>query len=343
MTEGFWQRLNHRNARFISILDWLAIRALLLLLGLSVSELVVRSAGYQPRPSSISEPRTLGIAEEDSELGWRLIPYDGGIWTGNQKHREVVLENRTRRVTPAPRELSAKTAMIIGDSSIFGWGLDDEDTFASRLATRFPKLRVVNAAVPGFGALQSMLWMNRIIGSIKPSFVILGYADYFIARDTGGYSWASRLANIYSTGNVSFPFARLVDGALRTSPPRPYFLELPGRNSLALVTVVEEIFGVLKGTRSEREEIDISRQILKEWVDSVREYGAIPIVFFWNKDRSEDLFADFLNKLGVTTLECSHPQQGSPESRIDIDGHPSAAVVDYWAECIKQANILTVP
>jgi hypothetical protein len=265
MCESVRPRLNRYSARFLSLLDWVAIRILLLSLGLSLGELAVRFAGYRPRPSTQSAPRTLGIAEEDSELGWRLIPYDGGIWTGNKNHREVVLDNRTRRVSPTPRELSAKTGMIIGDSSIFGWGLNDEDTFASRLAARFPDLRIVNAAVPGFGALQSMMWMNRIIGSIKPSFVILGYADYYIARDTGGYSWASRMAGAYSTGNFSFPFARLVDGALHKNPPRPYFLELPGRDYFALVTVVEEIFGILKGMKSESEGVEISRHILKEW------------------------------------------------------------------------------
>src|SRR5262249_48739712 len=44
-----------------------------------------------------------------------------------------------------------KLLPLLGDSFTFGVGVEDEETFASKLATRLPAFRVLNLGVPGSG------------------------------------------------------------------------------------------------------------------------------------------------------------------------------------------------
>jgi hypothetical protein len=70
--------------------------------------------------------------------------------------------HRTTVGAPGP-ETGARRLDIIGDSQVFGWGLSDEETFASRLQSRLgPKWRVVNHGVPGVGPLYYADELKRV-------------------------------------------------------------------------------------------------------------------------------------------------------------------------------------
>lgn len=78
---------------------------------------------------------------------------------------------------------------LIGDSQVFGWGLSDSETIASRLQARLgPDWRVVNHGIPGIGPLQ----YARVLQSVpKESQVLMVFTEvndlwdtYDVARNT---------------------------------------------------------------------------------------------------------------------------------------------------------------
>lgn len=59
-----------------------------------------------------------------------------------------------RRRVPGAPAAAPRTLWLIGDSQVFGWGLDDRETIAARLqASLGPGVKVVNAGVPGYGPM----------------------------------------------------------------------------------------------------------------------------------------------------------------------------------------------
>ena len=310
---------------------------LLVLLGVSLAEVSVRACGVRPWFRNPAEAVRDAFMEPDPVLGWRLRPRaDGAIWTGPKAHTESILPDHTRVVVPTPIEPTAPTVLVLGDSSIFGWGLDDDKTFASALARKVPHVRVVNGAVPGYGALQSLLWMERLFATYRPSAVILGYSDYFFERDTGALGWATLLARLSVRNNCDLPYAALRQGSLDVTPPRPYFLELPARHTLAIAYLLEQAIALVRARPQQQhaQQIAVTREIFRRWSAKVAEHGAVPMVLLWNNDSSETLFASYLRELRVHPLPCVHPQQGEPVTLLPADGHPSALVTEYWAECV---------
>ena len=71
--------------------------------------------------------------------------------------------------------------LVFGDSSSFGWGVDDEDTYPEVLAqvlrARFPDtpIEVGNFAIPGDSTEFGRLIAEKIIPRFKPDFVIFGF------------------------------------------------------------------------------------------------------------------------------------------------------------------------
>jgi hypothetical protein len=56
------------------------------------------------------------------------------------------------RVVPDTNLNARKTLVLVGDSVLFGWGVNNADTAANLIAKALPDWRVINAAVPGYSS-----------------------------------------------------------------------------------------------------------------------------------------------------------------------------------------------
>ncbi len=64
--------------------------------------------------------------------------------------------------------------LLLGDSVTWGWGVNDDETYASILCRELgPDVEVVNAAVPGWGTDQVSMWLEREGGGWAPDLVVL--------------------------------------------------------------------------------------------------------------------------------------------------------------------------
>jgi len=69
---------------------------------------------------------------------------------------------------PAP---SARELVVVGDSQVFGLGVEEDETFSARLAEAWDGT-VINAGVPTYGPLEYSAVARRLVAERKPRMVI---------------------------------------------------------------------------------------------------------------------------------------------------------------------------
>lgn len=147
-----------------------------------------------PVPATLpAEQRQLAIAamREDPRMDGMLFVHkpnlDVSIGSFHLKTNELGLRG-PQVVTPKPEHTFR--IVMLGDSVTFGWGVDDEVTFARRLETtwnaRLPKTRleVVNTGLPKYDTNQEAAMLRQIGLGLEPDLVVLTYVTNDLAEPT---------------------------------------------------------------------------------------------------------------------------------------------------------------
>lgn len=170
-----------------------ALFALLpLLLVLSLTELLARGFhrppcshiddllryAHQLPPQSIEASMRASVPmPDDPVLGWINLPNYQGMNLGAQvRHNALGLRGPDR---PLHKPAGLHRVVVLGDSSIYGHGVAEQDTFVqlleSALKNRVPQgaLEVINAGVPAYSSLQSLRQLSTLIAPMQPDIVII--------------------------------------------------------------------------------------------------------------------------------------------------------------------------
>lgn len=154
--------------------------AVLVLIGLAVgaalAEVAVRAAGYRP---ALLDPGMFVAINDDLcpfglKPGWKGY-YCGKEVTVDQDGRRVVVSPIRPRLSPG--EQARRKVLLLGDSVVFGQGLHDDETFASRLQQRFDAARipwkVENIGVPAYSTENELGALRRYLATSTPSRVVV--------------------------------------------------------------------------------------------------------------------------------------------------------------------------
>lgn len=80
-------------------------------------------------------------------------------------------------VPEGPRAPGEERILILGDSSFFGHGVEDEETMAVRLGVglqdRVPSVAVINGAIPGYSSEQARVMMDDIGWDLEPTLLVI--------------------------------------------------------------------------------------------------------------------------------------------------------------------------
>ena len=124
---------------------------------------------------TISEASEYATGKFDSELGWGYkenTSYElGGV-------KYAFGENGQRVGMASNGVITGQTQniLVIGDSILFGHGIEASDTFSEKLQGRLGnKYHVMNFSVQGYGTDQIFLLMARLIPVYKPKVIITNY------------------------------------------------------------------------------------------------------------------------------------------------------------------------
>lgn len=142
--------------------------------GLLLTEMLLQLSGYPymgcMRVEDISEYR---IGRFDPTLGWT---YSAPHSTTLDEHVTYAFNKEGYRTQDIYRvtDFSKPRILIVGDSFLFGDGLNFEDTFGAHLERLLGhKYEVLNFAVQGYGLDQAYLRLRQLMPIYKPEFVIV--------------------------------------------------------------------------------------------------------------------------------------------------------------------------
>src|SRR5262249_49268890 len=109
----------------------------------------------------------------DEQLGYGLSP--GFHIRGEENRLHPGVDLRINRVGMRGAELDGKdVVLVVGDSIVFGFGVQENDTVASQLKRNLGEsFEVLNAGVPGYNAWQVRLWTTRLMGKVSVKKVVL--------------------------------------------------------------------------------------------------------------------------------------------------------------------------
>jgi GDSL-like lipase/acylhydrolase family protein len=142
------------------------------LVSLILSEAVLRVLGRGPLRVN---PVPGAFWRHDALLGWRNSPGADGVFdhprfrinvhtnSNGLRDREYAYEK-----TPGTRRI-----LVIGDSFVWGYGVEQPETFPKVLEARLPHVDVINAGVAGYGTDQELLWLRSEGVRYRPDLVIL--------------------------------------------------------------------------------------------------------------------------------------------------------------------------
>ncbi len=126
-----------------------------------------RTPGYGPTTNPY-------YVQHDDRLGWRYRPDSEVRHATEDFDVPIRINARGQRdaLVPFERTPGRDRIVLLGDSLTFGWGVREEESFASGLESRLD-CEVVNLAVSGYGTDQELLWLKAEGLRYRPDVVIV--------------------------------------------------------------------------------------------------------------------------------------------------------------------------
>ena len=232
---------------------------------LAIGEVALRMLDRFPPPNSPPIPRLPGFYRPDPEIGYTLWPSRRTTYRypiGSRHEFELVSNADGFRSARAFDEPDSRPRVwVLGDSMVFGDGVDVENRVTEVIERLQPAWRVDNMGMTGFGVDLMVRAFERVARRVRPNVVVLAfYTDDF-----------RRLVPFYAGQGYAFPKFALTDGRLVSVP----FPTLPRWRRLRVVQAVEQSYW-----RLERDRFDLHAALLSRLQSEVRDAGGVLAVAF---------------------------------------------------------------
>ncbi len=142
--------------------------AIVTVLVLYLLEVALRLAGVQP------------AYEADAVGGWRMLPrVTGSTMRGHEGTSFLLTTNDDglRTTVRKARTPGVKRVALLGDSTTFGWGVDDGNTLAEALQAGLDaagdRVEVMNAGQPGYSTTQMVALWDRTVHLYNPDVLVV--------------------------------------------------------------------------------------------------------------------------------------------------------------------------
>lgn len=270
-----------------------------LLLALALGEGVLRIVGVgrvkfqeKPRMSWVNVPENIWV-EHHPVLGWY-----------SQKNKTAVLESPNFPKVEihtnsagfrGPREYAIEKpkgvirVAMLGDSFVFGFGVQDGETFPVLLESQNKTREVLNLGVPGYGIDQIYLSYREIARKYHPDIVLIGIFPEDFWRCTRSFADSGHVKPYFSLSTQG----KLVMHNVPVPPPfslnSNQFPPLSEQNAFQRILNKSVLYRLAKKPLTklaknmrlidpnDTEEWLIGRAILHQMIAEIRLHGAVPV------------------------------------------------------------------
>jgi lysophospholipase L1-like esterase len=138
---------------------------------LGALEIALRVLGVQ----TASYHAIAGFTVSDPILGWKLAPSRETVFHGAHfaAHVSQNAEGLRDQHYSYEREAGRRRILVLGDSVVWCWGVEQDACFTERLEAALPDTDVINAGVPGYSTAQEMLFYEGEGQRYRPDLVLL--------------------------------------------------------------------------------------------------------------------------------------------------------------------------
>jgi hypothetical protein len=151
------------------------------LLCVGITEIVLRRLAerHEVRLQSGERKTVFNPYRTDAQLSYALRPGWSGVHDSADFRVGVHVNALGMRGAEQPREKTpgVRRVLVLGDSFGFGWGVEDAEAFPARLEARWRNagqaVDVLDAAVPGYAADQSLLFLRERGFALAPDLIVL--------------------------------------------------------------------------------------------------------------------------------------------------------------------------
>ena len=247
-------------------------------IGLELSMWALGFRPYQNQDYKIDASPNNPFTGHDS-LGFELSPgsytitlNDGLTFTANH------LLSGVRKTSFQP-DSDYKTAHIFGCSFTYGYGVDDEQTFCSRLQQQVPSHKVINYGVMGYGTVQSYLQLQNVALD-SSDHVILCFSPQHLMRNTLSPMYRAHLKIGFDNSSsqleknmegAQFPYLSDCEKSIKFEPWNELYSNFLGREYSVLVNHLQTTYDYY--TENTDEQIESSTYLIEQMNEICRRKG----------------------------------------------------------------------
>ncbi len=191
------------------------INCIIFIVLIVISEFALQAIGRKPydiqQKASIAEVSERRFFQADTLLGYKHCKgqFNLQLHNGNYQFSTTHLESTLRKSAPNAENniLSKDEIWLMGCSFIYGWSLNDEETYAWKLQRKLPQYQIRNYGVNGYGTLHFYLQLKKALEKNRPpKLVIIHHADFHHERNINTYNYHKAITQWNDFGQIKRPY-----------------------------------------------------------------------------------------------------------------------------------------
>lgn len=295
-------------------------------------ELAFWVLGYRPYINQdykvVSEPS--GAFEGDSILGLKLNP---GVYniTLNDSLTFIASHNELgNRIVSTEQTIfdTVPKIHLFGCSFTYGYGVNDEQTFAALLQKSNPNFQIINHAVIGYGTIQAFLQLQNEVIINPGDIVVINFASVHFERNILSQKYRSDLKIGFENSSeeakknmaeARFPFLNN-NFEITYANWSDMYEHWTGRRYLCSVNYLQSLYDIEADKKLAM--FDITKYLIQSIVKTVAQKDAIPIINCL--DKNEQTVALKNSLANVNWNDVNFNFQDTTCINHPYDAHPNA-------------------
>ncbi len=269
-------------------------------------------------------------------LGW--VPKEGKykfqpFSEEGEKFEINILNDGSRKV--ASKEIETNNELIfLGGSITFGWGVNDDQTFVSKLQNMINNYRIKNFAVGGYGTYQSFLRLEEILSKKSDTKIVVAiYVPHHSLRNIGDEFWLRTLTKHSKKGYIELPYASTNENQDLVRHEPISYIKTPLKDKLAISNKIAKRIMKYKLSDNEKNRYLVTNSVFKEMSNITKEKNIkLIIVNISNNEKALNPYLKTFNKNKIDYFSCNI--ETTDDLTIKGDGHPNDLLHSKFSQCI---------